>query len=154
MNGIDMEKIDRVIDLTGASYSEVRQALLDHDGDTDLAIVALLRKKAAAEETPGEEKEYSQRGALASDIIESIRELWERGNASTLVIEKNGKELLNLSLTMSSIALVIAPVAAVIGLGAALITEYTIKVVLDDGRVINVNDMAVRKKSGKEDDRE
>lgn len=52
---------------------------------------------------------------------------------------------------MSTLGLVIAPVAAFIGLGAALITEYTIKVILDDGDVVNVNEMALTRKSSKQD---
>ena len=159
---INMEQIDRVIEITGASYAEVRQALLDHDGDVDQATLSLLRKHKGTEE-PAEEKtteepekdEHApyenpyakQTAAFAEDILESIKELWEKGNASSLIIEKNGKTVLHLSLAMSTLGLVIAPVAAFIGLGAALITEYTIKVVLDDGKVVNVNEMALTRKS-------
>lgn len=52
---INMEQIDRVIEITGASYAEVRQALLDHDGDVDQATLSLLRKHKGTEE-PAEEK--------------------------------------------------------------------------------------------------
>lgn len=38
---INMDKIDRVMEITDASYDEVRQALIDHDGDVDQAILAL-----------------------------------------------------------------------------------------------------------------
>ena len=58
-------------------------------------------------------------GAFASDIIDTIKYLWEKGNASTLIIEKDGKQLLNLSLTMGTIGLVIAPVAAIPSFGNA-----------------------------------
>ncbi len=35
---INMTKIDYVINITGASYDIVRKALLDSDGDVDVAI--------------------------------------------------------------------------------------------------------------------
>ena len=169
---INMDKIDRVMEITDASYDEVRQALIDHDGDVDQAILALLRKKKGVEEPAGDneagetqddeqqkQKEHEvyenpyqkQTAAFANDILDSVKELWERGNASSLIIEKDGKTVLHLSLTMSTLGLVIAPVAAFIGLGAALITEYTIKVILDDGDVINVNEMALTRKRSKQD---
>ena len=165
---IDIQKIDRVMEITDESYDVVRQALIDHDGDVDQAILSILRKRngnaeeayakaeAKHEEKPKDEEKQEHRygmptGALASDIIDSIKELWEKGNASSLVIEKEGKTVLHLSLAMSTVGLVIAPVAAIIGLGAALITEYTIKVILDDGKVVNVNEMALTRKSSRQD---
>ena len=45
-----------------------------------------------------------------------------------------------------TIGFVLAPVAALIGLGTALITDYTITVVMDDGTVINVCDFAANRK--------
>lgn len=56
---ITMEKIDYVISVTGASYGEVREALLTADGDVDKAIRLLMgeekpkakRKKASASKT-------------------------------------------------------------------------------------------------------
>lgn len=149
----DIEKIDRMMEITGESYETIRAALLEANGDMDQAILAILRsKEGAATEAPDveyeevKEDEKPAKGALASDIIDTIKEIWEKGNASSLIIEKGGKEIMNLSLTIGTIGLVIAPVAAVIGLGAALITEYQIKIVMDDGKVINVNELASGKK--------
>ncbi len=149
----DIEKIDRMMEITGESYETIRAALLEANGDMDQAILAILRsKEGGATEAPDveyeevKEDEKPAKGALASDIIDTIKEIWEKGNASSLIIEKGGKEIMNLSLTIGTIGLVIAPVAAVIGLGAALITEYQIKIVMDDGKVINVNELASGKK--------
>jgi hypothetical protein len=79
----------------------------------------------------------------ANDILEAIKEIWRKGNASRLDIEKEDKTVLSISLTVGTIGLLIAPVAALIGIGAALITEYTVKITLDNGTVINVNEFAV-----------
>ena len=79
----------------------------------------------------------------AQDIIDAIKEIWRKGNASYLDVEKGGQSFLHISLTVGTIGLTIAPVVAVIGLGAALITDYVVKITLVDGTVINVNDFVV-----------
>ncbi|MDW7657302.1 MAG: DUF4342 domain-containing protein [Bacillota bacterium] len=85
----------------------------------------------------------------ADDIIEAIKEIWKRGNASRLDIEKDGRSVLSVSLVVGAIGFVLVPVAALIGIGAALITEYIVKITLDDGTVINVNEFAVTRKQTK-----
>jgi hypothetical protein len=84
---------------------------------------------------------------LAGDIIEAIKEIWRKGNASRLDIEKDGRTVLSVSLTVGTIGLLLAPVAALIGIGAALVTEYVVKITLDNGTVINVNEFAVTHKT-------
>lgn len=165
---INIEKIDYVIEQTGAEYGAVRTALIISDGDVEKAINFIesnQTKKISDESTVNDsqyseggenwEEQYDKRhkqnpiGAFAQDIIDTIQEIWEKGNASNLVIEKDGKTILSLSLTVSTIGLVIAPVAAIIGLGAAFITEYSIKIIMDSGEVVDVNKEAVRRKMNK-----
>ncbi len=51
---ITMEKIDYVISVTGASYGDVREALLSADGDVDKAIRLLMgEEKTEDEKTEG-----------------------------------------------------------------------------------------------------
>jgi cell division protein FtsX len=88
----------------------------------------------------------------AKDILDSIKEIWKRGNASHLDIEKDGKSVLRISLTLGTIGLILAPIAALIGIGAALITDYTVKITLDNGTVINVNDFAVNRQNSAQPD--
>jgi hypothetical protein len=83
---------------------------------------------------------------LVQDIIDAIREIWKRGNANRLDIEKDGKTVLSISLVVGTIGLVLAPVAAFIGFGAAMISEYIIKITLDNGTVTDVNEFAVTHK--------
>jgi hypothetical protein len=93
----------------------------------------------------GQQNQYDSQIPLAKDIIDAIKEIWKRGNASRLDIEKDGRVVLSVSLTISTIGLILAPVAALIGIGAAMITEYTVKITLDNGTVINVNEFAVKR---------
>lgn len=93
-----------------------------------------------------QQNQYDSQIPLAKDIIDAIKEIWKRGNASRLDIEKDGRVVLSISLTISTIGLILAPVAALIGIGAAMITEYTVKITLDNGTVINVNEFAIKRK--------
>ena len=88
--------------------------------------------------------------ATLDEVIDAIRALWRTGNASSLIIEKDGQVLLNLSLTVSVFALVIAPFVSIIGLGAAFLTEYTIKVIMDNGEEINVLSYTMKHRAGRE----
>lgn len=76
------------------------------------------------------------------DILKTIREALAKVNATNIVIRKDGKVLLNLSVTVGAIGVILAPVAALIGLGAAVITSYDIVLVLEDGRELNLMAMA------------
>jgi hypothetical protein len=87
----------------------------------------------------------SQQDPTAKQILDAIREIWKHGNASHLDIDKDGRHILTVSLTIGTIGLIIAPVAALIGIGAALITDYVVTITLDNGTVINVNEFAVNK---------
>lgn len=91
-------------------------------------------------------KEKENQTPQAKDILDSIKEIWNRGNASHLEIEKDGKSIFRISLTWGTIGVILAPVAALIGIGAALITDYVVTITLDNGTVINVNEFAVKHK--------
>ena len=96
------------------------------------------------------EKQSTTQMPDADDIIKAIKEIWRKGNASRLDIERQGRTLRSVSLVVGTIGFVLAPVAALIGLGTALITEYTIKITLDDGTIINVNEFALTRKKSSE----
>lgn len=150
----DIEKIDLLMTQTGADYSTVREALLACEGDVNRAtdyIRGAQRQRETAQAEAKAEQRSGDKGdekstPIASDILDTIRDIWEKGNASSLIIEKDGKVLLRLSLLVSTIGLILAPVAAIIGLGAALITEYTIKIELVNGDIININELAIHRK--------
>ncbi|MDD4140025.1 MAG: DUF4342 domain-containing protein [Eubacteriales bacterium] len=143
---IDPEKVRQVIEQTGAGEKDARSALETSDGDVAIAV-RIIRSYRLREEAAGQEQAKARQSAPAADeILSAIKEIWKRGNASRLDIAKNGRVVLSVSLVVGTIGFVLAPVAALIGLGTALITDYTITVVMDDGTVINVCDFAANRK--------
>lgn len=150
------EKINAVMQQTGADEETAKAALKTSDGDVDIAVRIIQSynmKGDASNQTAGKASDKSKGSSQipeAKEIIDAIKEIWKKGNASRLDIEKDGRTVLSISLTIGTIGLVLAPVAALIGIGAALITEYTIKITMDNGTVINVNEFAVTRKASSE----
>ena len=76
---------------------------------------------------------------FVDQVVDAIKEIWHKGNASRLAIEnEEGKTVLSVSLNVSALAIAIKPVIALIGLGATVISKYSIKVYMDDGEVIDI----------------
>ena len=156
---INMTKIDYVINITGASYDIVRKALLDSDGDVDAAISYIREGKYDVNIDPSrvyeneEEKESDPKGERKTgreyvddvinyldEILEAIKEIWRKGNASRLLVENKGETVLSLSLTTSAIGMLLALPAALLGLSAAYVYDYSFKIIMDDGEVIDVKE--------------
>ncbi|OGM23353.1 hypothetical protein A2961_01725 [Candidatus Woesebacteria bacterium RIFCSPLOWO2_01_FULL_39_21] len=63
------------------------------------------------------------------ELLKKVRELIKEGNVRKIsVIDKNGKTLIVLPLTVGVVGAVLAPPLAAVGAIAALLTECTIKV--------------------------
>ncbi len=153
---INIEKVDYVINATGASYELVREALLNADGDVDRAIGYIEAKKDKANDLKSDEKIEVEAEVIEEneakkeffggvtetidDIVAGIKEIWRQGNASRLIVERGNETVLSLSLTVSTIGVIIAPLASLLGLTVAYITDYNFKIIMADGKIIDVRE--------------
>ncbi|ERT58770.1 DUF4342 domain-containing protein [Peptoniphilus sp. BV3C26] len=157
---ITLESIDYVINMTGASYDDVRVALLEADGNVDKAI-KLINERGQGTKTKEEQKEEEKDGKSwreytsktighvqqsLDEILDGIKDILKKGNARKLLIEKDGETVLSLSLTVSAIGFVINPIVAILGVGAALTSEYDFKIIMEDGSTIDVKEYIKNKK--------
>jgi len=63
------------------------------------------------------------------ELIAKVKELINEGNVRQIsIIDKNGKTIIILPLTLGVVGAVLVPVLAAVGAIAALVTECTIKV--------------------------
>ncbi len=63
------------------------------------------------------------------NLLKKVKELIKEGNVRQItILNKNGKKLVVLPLTLGVVGAVLAPVLAAVGAIAALVTECTIKV--------------------------
>lgn len=135
---ITMEKIDYVMDVTGASYEVVRVALLNADGNVDIAIKAIKNSVGNVEfDTEGKKKKDF---INFDDIKKAIMDLWEQGNTNKLVVEKNNEVVYSLSLNISVLGVALAPLAAIVGVGAGLINDYDFKIIMKDGNKLDLKE--------------
>lgn len=152
---MEEDKIKSIVDQTGIDPATARAALETAGGDVDTAV-RIIRAYHLREDDPhppGDEEPTSRdtEDPRADDIFEAIEEVWRKGNASHLEVVKDGKTILRLSLTVSAIGLILAPLAALIGLGAALITDYKITITLENGTVVDINEFALKRKQDQEE---
>jgi len=175
---LTLEQIEAVIEATDGNYQQVKDALMATEGNVEEAIRIVQAQKVIETEEKAKEKVEKKLGeakdkveetyekakesakdakdnaskkskVIMNDITDAIKQIWETGNASRLTIEKDNSTILDISLVVSTIGLVLAPVLAVIGLGVAFLSEYTIKIYLDDGKVVNVREFAMKSKVDK-----
>ena len=132
---VTLEKIELVKDRTGVTYKEAKEALEAADGNVVDAIVSIEDK------TDGEtsSQKISQKG---NEIIDKIKDVVNRGNASRIIISKDGDKLLNLPLNAGVIGAIVSPWGIILGVAASFGFNCKIEVVKDDGTVVDITDKA------------
>ena len=142
---VTLEKIDKIVERTGVTFEAARDALNACNGDVVEAIILIQSGQDGKQDKEGK----------GSEIIATLKEYIRRGNVSRIIVENDGEVVLSIPVTVGVIGAVIAPVIAVIGLGATVINKVTVKVVDSEGKVTNINKVKEEKvedlkKAGKE----
>lgn len=130
---ITLEKIELVKDRTGVSYKEAKEALEKAKGSVVDAIIDI-------EETIDESgKGKMSEGGL--QLVEKLKELVRKGNASRIIIKRDGDVVLNLPLNIGIIGTVFATWQMVVAVLVAFGTKCEIELVKDDGSIIDISEM-------------
>lgn len=129
---ITLEKIELVKDRTGVSYKEAKEALEQNEGNVVDAIISI--------EESIDNKAKTKFSAEKVEIIEKIKEIIKKGNASKILFKKDEEIILNIPITAGIIGTAIAPWAAMAGMATALITKCKIEVVKENGEVVDINE--------------
>ena len=81
---------------------------------------------AVKQKTENKEEAFELKG---EDLVKKVKELIREGNVRKIsIIDKNGKTIVVLPLTIGVVGAVLIPPLAVVGVIAALVTECTIRV--------------------------
>lgn len=132
---VTLEKIDQVVERTGVSFEAARDALNACDGDVIEAIINI-------------EKSYGEsagKGLKIADLIDTLKEYVRKGNVSKIIVENDGEVILNLPVTIGAIGIILAPVAAVLGAGAAAVMKIQVKIQDHEGNIIDINKITAEK---------
>lgn len=149
---ITLEMVDEVIDRTGASYKEAKEALEATEGDVLEAIVRLeTRQKKGAFKAGVED--------TSQDLFKKLRELVDKGVVNRIVVKKDDSVVLNVPIVAGAISALVFTPATIFAILTALATGCELFIVRDDGHMVNIKDVtddsidAVRKKAREAHDR-
>ena len=136
---ITLEKIELVKDRTGVSYKEAKEALEKADGSVVDAIISI--------EESMEDSTVKKVGKQGSSILDSIKELVNKGNVSRIVVKKEGEIILTVPVNAGIVSAVIAPIATVLAVAATFGFKCVIEVIKTDGTVVDVTERAMETKN-------
>jgi len=139
MDNITIEKVDAVFErIPSATYADAKDALIKCNGDVVEAVVYLENQKKnkgkKAKETI--EEVFGKDG---EDVKNQLKELLKRSSVVRVIVEKDNKVMINIPLTVGVVGAAFLPIATLLGLSAAVMTKYRIKVQnQDDGEVVDL----------------
>jgi translation elongation factor EF-Ts len=133
---ITLEKVDAVVDRTGVSYKEAKDALEKSDGNVIEAIVYLEQQRKSWGSSVNDKGE---------EVLDKLKEAIRKGNATKIIIKKDGDIIMNIPVTAGAIGTILSLPMAAIGLSAAMLSKCTFEIVREDGQIVNVNDVVEKK---------
>ena len=127
---ITLEKVDKVKERTGVSYSEAKEALEISNGSVLDAII-FLEEKSKNNANNNENMEYNKKTETIDELKVWLKDLINKGNVTRIKVSKDGKKLVdvpvNAGIAAGVIAIVIPPILAFVVV-AAVVTQVTIEI--------------------------
>lgn len=158
MSSITIEMVDKVMErVPSASYKEVKEALVHSDGDILEAIIYLeensgaIKAKKKVEDffekskEDAEEVRKSTEEKIGKDVEElkaQLKELFAKSNRVRVVVEKEGKIIMNIPFTVGVLGIAMMPLLTILGLSAAVLSKYRIKIQNEaDGETVDLGEL-------------
>lgn len=133
---LTLEMIDEVIERTDCSYKEAKEALLETDGDIIEAIILL-------EGTTGKKEKVSGTiDHVTTELVDKLKALLEKGDVNRIAVEKNDKVVMDIPVTAGIVGAVVFAPAVITSLIVALGTGHSVKIVKEDGEIIDFKEYA------------
>lgn len=143
MEKISLESVDEVIERSGASYSEAKEALEYSNGDILDAIIYLESKDA------DKNKDSEKTSETIDEFKLWLKEMIRKGNVSRIKIKKDDKVIVDIPVNAGiavAVMAVIMPAILAFGVIAAVATKITIEITKTDGTVEVVNKYLINAK--------
>ena len=146
-NKITIESIDAVYQrIPNATYSEAKEVLQECDGDVVEAIILLESKKGGNTTSKVKKTVEDVFGKDGDEIKSQLKELLRKSSVIRVIVEKNGKIIMNIPLTVGVVGLALGPLVTLVGLSAAVIGKFNIKVQNeDDGTTVDLGELTEEK---------
>jgi membrane-associated HD superfamily phosphohydrolase len=150
-SNITIEKLDAVIErVSSTTYAEAKQALLECDGDVIEAVILLELQKGSGGKTKQAKKTmeevFSKDNEDLKELKLQVKELLKKSSVIRVIVEKNGKIVMNIPLTVGVVGLALGPLVTLVGLSAAVLGKYNIMIQNeDDGSIVNLGELTEEK---------
>lgn len=146
-NKITIESIDAVSKrMPSATYAEIKEALEACNGDVIDAIIYLEAKKGNTTSKKSKLSVDEIFGKDGEQIKKQLKEILRKSNVVRVIIDKNGKIIMNIPLTVGVVSLALGPLVTLVGLSAAVIGKFNIKVQNeDDGTTLDLGELTEEK---------
>ena len=148
---VTIEKMDSIIQrVPGTTYGEAKQALVDCNGDVIEAIVLLESKCSISNKTKKAKKvvedAFNKDGEEFKEIKDKLKNIIKKSNSIRIIIEKNGRKIINLPVTVGVAGVFLGPLVTFVGLSAAVLSKYDLKLENEtDGTVVNLGELSKEK---------
>lgn len=133
---ITLEQIDLVRARTNAGYKEAKEALEQTNGDVLEAIIQLEQKGTKAGPNFGPKIEH-----VGNEVLETLKELIRKGNVTRFYLEKDGRTILDIPVLAGAIGVLVFTGASAVGIIAALASGCELKIVKQDGEIIDLKNV-------------
>jgi phage terminase large subunit-like protein len=122
-----LEKIDMIVERTGVSYKEAKEALEKANGNVVDALIYIEENR----------KSWTESFTVAgTEVMDKIKDLIKKGNVTKIKIKKDDKVLLEIPVTAGAISTVVIPQLTLLGAAVAFLANCTIEVEKYDKSVI------------------
>jgi len=155
---ISLEKIDMLMERANISYKEAKDALEKFDGDMVEALIFLESNEKVSMGKPSKqtnpnhdsrerrEKRHQRRGK-ERDFFEDVKKMFKKMHATSFIIAKKDKRLLDIPLTIAVFIILFTLPASLFLLILPYVFGYQIAILNADGSKAHFNDPTRREEA-------
>ncbi len=132
-----IENVDEVIQRTGASYKEAKEALEAAEGDVLEAIIKVEEGRKQKSGNTAKEK--------GNEVVDRLKELVKKGNITRIMIKKEERLVLDIPVTAGAVGAIVFAPATIAAIIVSLATGCKIEIQKESGEIIDVNDVTEEK---------
>jgi hypothetical protein len=125
MENDTLQKIDEILRRTNTDYSTAKEALDAAKGDVLEAIILIENQQK------GKTSGFSR----GEQIMDQLKEVIAKGNATKLTIKKDNEVIINIPITAGLVSALVAPFLSAAGITVALLAKCSVEITQTDGKV-------------------
>lgn len=127
---LNLEKLELVVEKSGASYADAKLALENNDYSVIDAVIELDEKA---------KNEAAAKATEDSEMMKKVKKIVKKGNVCRLIIKKNDSIILNVPLNVTIVGTLLVPWATIFSAIATAGFNCTVEFVNEQGIITDLN---------------